>query len=153
MGDIWVLGRHRLICGDCTEPTVVNQLLNGTSPHLMVTDPPYGVSYQPQWRNRVVRSDGTRVGALAVGEVLNDDRSDWREAWALFPGDVAYVWHAALHTSEVLNSLEAAGFHHSGADYLGQDAARDRPRRLSLAARARLVCSQEGRDRPLGWRS
>jgi DNA modification methylase len=110
MGDIWVLGRHRLICGDCTEPTVVNHLLNGTSPHLMVTDPPYGVSYQPQWRNRVVRSDGTRVGALAVGEVLNDDRSDWREAWALFPGDVAYIWHAALHTSEVLNSLEAAGF-------------------------------------------
>ena len=110
IGDVWVLGRHRLICGDCTDPTVVNQLLNGTSPHLMVTDPPYGVSYQPQWRNRVVRSDGTRVGALAVGEVLNDDRADWREAWALFPGDVAYVWHAALHTGAVSESLEASGF-------------------------------------------
>jgi DNA modification methylase len=109
-GDIWVLGRHRLICGDCTDPAVVSTVLNGTLPLLMVTDPPYGVSYQPQWRNRVVRSDGTRVGALAVGEVLNDDRSDWREAWALFPGDVAYVWHAALHTSAVSNSLEAAGF-------------------------------------------
>ena len=29
--------------------------------------------------------------------MLNDDRADWREAWALFPGDVAYVWHGALH--------------------------------------------------------
>jgi DNA modification methylase len=110
LGDVWVLGRHRLICGDCTNPAVVNQLLNGISPHLMVTDPPYGVRYQPQWRNRVVRSDGTRVGALAVGEVLNDDRDDWRDAWALFPGDVAYVWHAALHAGAVSDSLEASGF-------------------------------------------
>ncbi len=43
-------------------------------------------------------------------EILNDDRADWREAWALFPGDVAYVWHAALLTGAVSNSLEAAGF-------------------------------------------
>jgi DNA modification methylase len=110
LGDVWVLGRHRLICGDCTDPAIVSQVLGGVAPHLMVTDPPYGVSYQPQWRNRVMRSDGTRVGALAIGEVLNDDRADWREAWALFPGDVVYVWHAALHTSAVSNSLEASGF-------------------------------------------
>jgi DNA modification methylase len=42
--------------------------------------------------------------------VLNDDRADWREAWALFPGDVAYVWHGALHGSTVANSLESCGF-------------------------------------------
>jgi len=42
--------------------------------------------------------------------VLNDDRADWREAWALFPGDVAYVWHGALHAATVAESLEAAGF-------------------------------------------
>ena len=40
----------------------------------------------------------------------NDDRADWREAWALFPGDVAYVWHGALHAGTVAESLEAAGF-------------------------------------------
>lgn len=110
LGDVWVLGQHRLICGDCTNPAIVAEVLGPVTPHLMVTDPPYGVSYQPQWRNRVVRSDGTRVGALAVGEVLNDDRADWREAWTLFPGDVAYVWHAALHSGAVSNSLEASGF-------------------------------------------
>jgi DNA modification methylase len=76
----------------------------------MVTDPPYGVSYRPEWRNEVVRNDGSKVAARATGEVLNDDRADWREAWALFPGDVAYVWHGALHAGTVAQSLETSGF-------------------------------------------
>jgi DNA modification methylase len=42
--------------------------------------------------------------------VANDDRADWRDAWALFPGDVAYVWCASLHLHEVADSLIAAGF-------------------------------------------
>jgi site-specific DNA-methyltransferase (adenine-specific) len=46
----------------------------------------------------------------ANGVVQNDDRADWREAWALFPGDVAYVWHGALHAGVVQASLEASGF-------------------------------------------
>ena len=53
---------------------------------------------------------GVDAGSLATGTVLNDDRADWREAWALFPGDVAYVWHAALQSRPVLESLDAAGF-------------------------------------------
>jgi DNA modification methylase len=53
---------------------------------------------------------GRRKTARAVGVVTNDHRADWREAWALFPGDIAYVWHASLHTTEVLTSLEAVGF-------------------------------------------
>jgi DNA modification methylase len=42
--------------------------------------------------------------------VLNDHRADWREAWALFPGDVAYVWHAHTFSGVVKDSLEAVGF-------------------------------------------
>jgi DNA modification methylase len=42
--------------------------------------------------------------------VLNDDRDDWCEAWKLFPGDVAYVWHASLHCRNVADSLEVNGF-------------------------------------------
>ena len=110
LGDVWLLGRHRLVCGDATDAETVAMCLNGVAPHLMVTDPPYGVEYEPAWRNRVRRADGTRVGALATGKVLNDDCDDWREAWALFPGDVAYVWHGALHARAVAESLEAAGF-------------------------------------------
>jgi DNA modification methylase len=109
-GDLWILGPHRLICGDCTDASTVAELLGDVVPHLMVTDPPYGVSYQPKWRNEVIRADGSKVAARATGEVLNDDRADWREAWALFPGDVAYVWHGALHAGTVAASLEASGF-------------------------------------------
>src|SRR4029079_14679020 len=85
----------------------VERCLNGVTPHLMVTDPPYGVSYQPEWRRRGGLSTS---GTLATGTVLNDDRADWREAWSLFPGDVAYVWHGALHARDVSESLEASGF-------------------------------------------
>lgn len=42
--------------------------------------------------------------------MLNDHRADWREAWALFPGDVAYIWHGALHATTVAESLTACGF-------------------------------------------
>ena len=106
-GDVWLLGRHRIMCGSSTEADTVEKVLNGVEPHLMVTDPPYGVEYDAAWRNGVKRADGTIVQARAVGKVLNDDKADWREAWALFPGDVAYVWHAGVHAGSVADSLTA----------------------------------------------
>jgi DNA modification methylase len=45
-----------------------------------------------------------------MGVVMNDDRADWRNAWALFPGAVAYVWCASMHNDVVIASLEACGF-------------------------------------------
>jgi len=80
-------------------------VLAGVRPHLMVTDPPYGVAYDPEWRNRAGVSTTRRTG-----KVENDDRADWRDAWALFPGDVAYVWHGALHATTVAESLTSCGF-------------------------------------------
>ena len=106
LNDVWLLGRHRLVCGDSTNPEVVRAALGGSKPHLMVTDPPYGVEYDPSWRNEV--SNGGKTAR--TGKVLNDDRADWREAWALFPGEVAYVWHGALHATTVAESLLACGF-------------------------------------------
>ena len=44
LGDAWLLGRHRLVCGDCTDPETVSKALNGVSPHLMVTDPDTGLT-------------------------------------------------------------------------------------------------------------
>lgn len=110
LGDVWLLGAHRLACGDSTAAAVVEAVLAGTKPHLMVTDPPYGVSYDADWRNKAMRADGSAVGGRAVGKVDNDGQADWREAWALFPGTVAYVWHAALHGSEVASSIVDSGF-------------------------------------------
>ncbi len=51
-GDVWVLGNHRIICGSSTDRETVEALLAGASPHLMVTDPPYGVEYDPSWGPR-----------------------------------------------------------------------------------------------------
>lgn len=101
LGDVWQLGNHRLVCGDSTEAATVEKCLDGVAPHLMVTDPPYGVSYDPTWR-----SDNKGK----AGKVRNDDRADWREAWALFPGNIAYVWHGGLHAGTVADSLIACDF-------------------------------------------
>ena len=146
-GDLWLLGPHRLLCGDATVATDVERVLGGVSPLLMVSDPPYGVEYDPSWRNKAGAASTRRTG-----KVLNDDRADWREAWALFPGDVAYVWHGALHAATVAESLEAAGFAIRSPDHLGEGAAGAEPRRLPLAARAVLVRREEGRQGPLGRR-
>ena len=111
-GDVWVLGRHRLMCGDSTSANDVAKALNGVEPHLMVTDPPYGVEYSAGWRNEAMpqKNDPKRWkdgSGRATGAVANDDKADWREAWALFPGDVAYVWHAGIYAGTVAESLEA----------------------------------------------
>lgn len=107
LGDVWRLGRHTLVCGDCTTESVVSACLNGVTPHLMVTDPPYGVEYDANWRNEALKVNGEPIGDRAVGKVNNDDQADWREAWALFPGDVAYVWHGGNKANVVADSLIA----------------------------------------------
>jgi len=104
-GELFALGAHRLLCGDATAPADVQRLLGDVCPHLMTTDPPYGVSYDPSWR---VAVDGSPRHAL--GRVTNDDRVDWTEALACFPGDVAYVWHAGVAAGPVASSLERIGF-------------------------------------------
>lgn len=108
LGDVWVLGGHRVICGDSTDAEAVKRLLNGDVPKLMATDPPYGVNYDPSWRTSSALKALGRV--RSSGKVENDDRADWTPAWQLFPGDAVYVWHGGLHSSEVQLSLEAAGF-------------------------------------------
>lgn len=106
-GDVWVMGKHRLRCGDSTVATDVDALLAGVKPHLMVTDPPYGVEYAPEWREHAMPEKNTSNGAR--GKVANDDKADWREAWALFPGDVVYVWHAGNMAHIVAESLLSCG--------------------------------------------
>jgi DNA modification methylase len=105
-GDLYILGHHRLLCGDSTHPSDVSRLLNGATPVLMVTDPPYGVAYDPSWREKADK----QIGKRAKGKVLNDDRVDWSEAYALFPGDAAYVWHPSRYTHQFAQSLEQCGF-------------------------------------------
>ena len=60
LGDIYMLGSHRLMCGDSTNPQHVEKLMDGVKPILMVTDPPYGVNYEPEWREGVDLQVGMR---------------------------------------------------------------------------------------------
>jgi DNA modification methylase len=103
-GDLYELGPHRLVCGDSTLPDTVEKCLGGALPILMVTDPPYGVEYDPSWR------DAAGKGCRAKGKVQNDDKINWALAWHLFPGSSAYVWHAGKYCSEVQKSLEEAEY-------------------------------------------
>lgn len=96
LGDVWILADHRIVCGDCTDAGTVEKCLGESRPHLMVTDPPYGVNYD---------AAQARSTSVAVGKVLNDDRADWEEAWRHFRGSVAYVWHSALQSGVVMQSL------------------------------------------------
>ena len=107
-GDIWVLGEHRLVCGDCTDADTIAPLMETFQPVLMVTDPPYGVAYDAGWRNEIPTRGAARD--LATDPVVNDHQADWSAAWNLYTGPVAYVWHAGLQCATVANSLAACGF-------------------------------------------
>ena len=105
LGDVWICGKHRVLCGDATSAEAVAVLFGPDKPVLMVTDPPYGVEYDPNWRERAGLGRQRQTGSVA-----NDDKVDWSAAYLLFPGDVVFVWHAGVHAAEVAGSLEAAGF-------------------------------------------
>lgn len=104
LGDLWEMGRHRVLCGDSTSKAQVAKLFGSARPSLMVTDPPYGVEYAADWRH-----DAGINQSKQTGKVANDDRASWAAAFVLFPGDVAYVWHAARFASAVEQSLAVNG--------------------------------------------
>jgi len=104
LGDLWVCGKHRVLCGDATAAESATRLFANATPALMLTDPPYGVEYDPAWRERAGLGHARQSGTVA-----NDHQADWTAAYKLFPGDVAYVWHAGVHAAEVARGLEASG--------------------------------------------
>src|SRR5665811_2007790 len=136
-GDLWVLGDHRLLCGDSTKADDVVRLLDGAAPKLLTTDPPYGVSLDGSWRDGVYNAlgpaektymrvsgqpdgeDATRAPGGAHGRtrghrnttVSGDVRADWSEAFALVPSLTGgYVWHAGVDAAQVAQGLERIGF-------------------------------------------
>ncbi len=122
LGDLWLLGRHRVLCGDATSAEAVGQLLGESKPRLMVTDPPYGIELDSEWRDRAgLNGCGPaepsylkrRIAGHTQTTISGDTRADWSEVFALVPSlDVAYVWHASRFTREVLEGLLRIGFVH-----------------------------------------
>lgn len=137
-GELWMLGEHRLLCGDATNSADVARLLDGNAPTLLTTDPPYGVSLDQTWRDRAaglwtapaaaadptianpnapqltrpVRHGGhARRPGYRNTTLRGDTRADWSEAFALVPSlAVGYVWYASVSTREVLEGLLGIGF-------------------------------------------
>ena len=121
-GDLWLLGPHRVLCGDATSAEAVARLLGERQPRLMVTDPPYGIELDSEWRDRAGLNGcrpaepgylKQRTAAHTTTRISGDARADWSEAFALVPSlQAAYVWHASQFTTEVLAGLLRIGFPH-----------------------------------------
>jgi hypothetical protein len=122
VGDLWLYGKNRVLCGDSTSTEVVARLLGARKPRLMVTDPPYGIELDSEWRDRAgLNGCGAaepsylkqRTAGHIETTISGDTRADWSDAFALVPSlDVAYVWHASKFTREVLDGLLRIGFLH-----------------------------------------
>jgi DNA modification methylase len=121
-GDLWLCGRppHRILCADATSPDAVAHLLGKHKPILMVTDPPYGIELDSEWRDRAgLNGCGPaqpsylkrRTEGHTETTISGDTRADWSDAFALLPSlQIAYVWHASVFTAEVLAGLLRIGF-------------------------------------------
>jgi len=121
-GDLWQCGKHRVLCGDATNADDVARLLGDRKPLLLVTDPPYGIELDSEWRDRAgLNSHGPaeasymkhRTEGHNETTISGDTRADWSAAFELVPSlQIAYVWHASRFTREVLDGLLRIGFEH-----------------------------------------
>lgn len=105
-GELYELGRHRLACGDATDPELVAKLRGHEQPVLLATDPPYGIELDHGWRDGLLQP----AGSARAGTLANDDRADWRDALRLVDARVAYLWHSALHAHVAREALLACGY-------------------------------------------
>jgi DNA modification methylase len=107
LGDLYEIGEHKLLCGDSTCSDTVAKLMGEALPNLLVTDPPYGVNYNPVWREGL---EHQQVGTSSGETVLNDNNADWAKVYILFNASVLYVWHAGSNTHICAESLIGAGY-------------------------------------------
>lgn len=94
-GDIWKLGRHRLMCGDSTSAECVQNLMGGHKADMLLTDPPYGVNYAGKTKDALkiendAKSDDEFIDFLQTAFEAADS--------VMKPGAAFYIWHAILKT-------------------------------------------------------
>lgn len=98
LAQLWQLGEHRLICGDCTDAATVERLMDGALVDLMVTDPPYGVSY-----------DGIENDDISGLPLLLDSAFSLADT-ILRPGGVYYICHPDIHSYEFAHAIRSVGW-------------------------------------------
>lgn len=107
LGDIWTMGEHRLMCGDSTSENDVKCLMQGELADLLITDPPYNVSYQ----------GGTKDKLTILNDKQDSDsfRQFLRDAFSaadsvMKPGGVFYIWHADSEGYNFRGALHDVGW-------------------------------------------
>lgn len=106
-GDLWVLGDHRLLCGDATKSVDVSRLLATDAVDLVFTDPPYNVDYEGYTEDRL-KIQGDRMTVDQFREFLQGTFESYRTI--IKPGGSLYVCHPSSWQREFQNALETAGF-------------------------------------------
>jgi DNA modification methylase len=109
LGDIWLLGNHRLMCGDSTSIDAVDKLMDGKKANMIFTDPPYGVSYV----GGVIH--GNKINTNNKREMLKNDDLDLYSDWLSIVGNyidsgAIYIFYATRYTLNVVKPLEEFGF-------------------------------------------
>jgi len=99
-GDLWLLGDHRLLCGDATKKEDVEVLMDGSKADMVFTDPPYGVDYEGI-TNDNLKGKAYRDFLLSVWSLIDS---------SLGGGSNYYVWHSDSHAYEVIGSLRDVGW-------------------------------------------
>lgn len=120
LGDVWVMGRHRLMCGDSTDPAQVERLMAGREADLLLTDPPYNVAYGQDNGNS--RWDPVKGKRRTDQKTILNDKFDDEASFQRFIEDAMeagkavmragatwYVWFAAMHSPAVFQAMEEVG--------------------------------------------
>lgn len=105
-GDVWLLGRHRLMCGDSTKEADVAKLMGGEQAHLLLTDPPYNVDYQGGTKDKMKIANDNMDDVAFVGFLTNAFNCAIQ---AMRPGAAFYVWHADSKGYEFRTALQEVG--------------------------------------------
>lgn len=103
-GDIWILGRHKLLCGDCTKEANLDKLMEGEAADLLLTDPPYNVNYEGGTGKKI---ENDNMESSKFQEFLYDA---FRNACrVLKEGGAFYIWYASREVVNFSTALERAG--------------------------------------------
>ena len=117
-GDLWMLGRHRLLCGDSTKVDDVLRLMNGNRADAMITDPPYGVEYgaKNEFLNNVVGFYENRITRPIANDDLEDYRQFFREflnAAVLNEYNTVYIFMSNKELLNLMLAIQDAGYYYS----------------------------------------
>lgn len=106
-GDLWLLGHHRLICGDATDEDTINRLMDGEKAAMVHTDPPYGVSYETQSGKFAMIKNDDKTHDELYYKLLLPAFNNYRKH--TIPEAAFYIWHASSTRRDFEDAMTAAG--------------------------------------------